>query len=141
MIFPITALWLMFAGGLAPLPTVAQATLTINVKNIQIQSGRICVALYQSGEGFPGGKPKELRRVPVKGEQQQISFEVEPGDYAVAIFQDVNDNGKLDTRLFGIPKEPYGFSNNFRPRLSAPKFSDCRVTVRENLKMTITLID
>jgi uncharacterized protein (DUF2141 family) len=140
MISLLTACWLLLTPG-PVLPPPAQPTLTINVQNMRQQSGRICVALYTSGEGFPGGKPKELRRVPVKGEVQQISFTVEPGDYAVAIFQDVNDNGKLDTRLFGIPKEPYGFSNNFHPRLSAPKFSDCRVTVKADLKMDIRLID
>ena len=50
----------------------------------------------------------------------QTSFNLEPGDYAVAIYHDENGNGQLDKRLFGIPKEPYGFSNNYRPRLSAP---------------------
>jgi uncharacterized protein (DUF2141 family) len=137
MFFLLTACWFLSVNPVPP----ALPTLTINVQNLRQQTGRVCVAVYASGEGFPGGKPKELRRVPVKGEQQQISFTVEPGDYAVAVFQDLNDNGKLDTRLFGIPKEPYGFSNNFRPRLSAPKFSDCRVTVQKSLNMDIRLID
>ncbi|MCR6629512.1 MAG: DUF2141 domain-containing protein [Magnetospirillum sp.] len=33
-----------------------------------------------------------------------------PGRYAVAAFQDVNGNGRLDTNLFGQPVEPHGFS-------------------------------
>jgi uncharacterized protein (DUF2141 family) len=126
---------------LPPVP-VAKATLLLDIQNFRGQTGNVCVALYRPTDDFPQGKkPQELRIVPVKGKQQQISFEVEPGDYAVAVFHDVNGNGKLDTRLFGIPKEPYGFSNNFRPRFAAPKFSECRVSVKADLKQTITLID
>ncbi len=140
MFFLLAALMLCFPVNLHH-PAHKEPILTIDVQNVRHQSGRICIAIYQPNTGFPGGKPCQLRQVPVAGTEQQISFTVEPGDYAVAIFQDVNDNGKLDTRLFGIPKEPYGFSNNFRPRFSAPTFNDCRVTVRDNQKMTIKLIE
>lgn len=34
-----------------------------------------------------------------------------PGDYAIAVFHDENDDGKLNTAL-GIPKEGYSFSNS-----------------------------
>ncbi len=64
----------------------------------------------------------------------QTTFSVEPGEYAIAVYHDQNGNGKMDTRLFGIPKEPYGFSNDFRPMLSAPKFSDCEFSVGDGGK-------
>jgi uncharacterized protein (DUF2141 family) len=34
------------------------------------------------------------------------------GKYAVAVFQDIDNNNKLDRWLGLLPKEPYGFSNN-----------------------------
>jgi uncharacterized protein (DUF2141 family) len=46
---------------------------------------------------------------------QSLTFifrDVKPATYAVSIFQDENDNGKLDTNFLGIPKEGWGFSNN-----------------------------
>ena len=38
---------------------------------------------------------------------------MEKGNYAVSVYHDENNNDILETtRLFGIPIEPYGFSNN-----------------------------
>jgi len=38
---------------------------------------------------------------------------IEKGNYAVSVYHDENNNNILETTgLFGIPLEPYGFSNN-----------------------------
>ena len=34
-----------------------------------------------------------------------------PGTYAIALIHDENDNQRLDTGLFGIPKEGFCFSS------------------------------
>lgn len=109
--------------------TPVKTSLTVEVHNIKELSGNISVALFKPCEKFPDCKPVEGKRIDVKKSRIQISFDVEPGDYAVAVYHDVNDNGKLDKKLFGIPKEPYGFSNNYRPVVSAPNFNDCRISV------------
>ncbi|WP_457553236.1 DUF2141 domain-containing protein [Desulfobacula sp.] len=44
------------------------------------------------------------------------------GEYAVKVYHDENGNDELDTRMFGIPIEQYGFSNNARGTLGPPKF-------------------
>ena len=48
------------------------------------------------------------------------------GWYAVAIYQDKNGNGKLDRNVFGMPLEPYGFSNNAHGVMGPPSFGDAR---------------
>src|SRR5262249_40780283 len=40
-----------------------------------------------------------------------------PGEYAAFVAHDRNRNGKLDANLIGIPKEPFGMSNDFKPKL------------------------
>jgi uncharacterized protein (DUF2141 family) len=35
--------------------------------------------------------------------------DIKPGNYAIAVIHDENRNGELDTNMFGIPKEGYGF--------------------------------
>lgn len=35
---------------------------------------------------------------------------LKPGEYSISGYNDMNGNGRLDTGLFGIPKEPVGFS-------------------------------
>ena len=47
-----------------------------------------------------------------------------PGTYAAQVFQDVNDNHKVDRNPLGIPKEGVGFSNDAPIHLSPPKFKD-----------------
>jgi uncharacterized protein (DUF2141 family) len=43
---------------------------------------------------------------------KDASFEfsdIKPGKYAIAVIHDENCNGELDSNLFGIPTEGYGF--------------------------------
>ena len=48
------------------------------------------------------------------------------GTYAVKLFHDANDNGRLDTNWIGIPKERFGFSNNAMGRFGPPDFDAVR---------------
>ena len=45
------------------------------------------------------------------------------GTYALSLYHDENNNGMLDTNFFGIPKEPYGFSNDARGTFGPPKYT------------------
>lgn len=42
-----------------------------------------------------------------------------PGDYAVVVFHDSNDNGEIDHNLIDIPKEQLGFSGAFKLSISS----------------------
>ncbi|CCH02873.1 hypothetical protein FAES_4874 [Fibrella aestuarina BUZ 2] len=88
--------------------------------------------LFTSENGFPDkAKPAQAKSIGATGRTVQATFEVDPGTYALAIYHDVNGNDKIDKKMFGIPTEPYGFSNNVRPRMSAPSYDDCKVVVGE----------
>ncbi|GAB3042763.1 DUF2141 domain-containing protein [Spirosoma pulveris] len=114
--------------------TPKKTNLTIEVHNVRVLTGAVYVAIFRPGKDFPEGKPIEGKKVDATHERVQTTFSVEPGSYAIAVYHDENGNGKMDKRMFGIPKEPYGFSNDFRPKLSAPKFSDCQFSVGDNGK-------
>ncbi|WP_036172701.1 DUF2141 domain-containing protein [Massilia sp. 9096] len=55
---------------------------------------------------------------------------VPAGTWAVLVFQDKNENGKLDQTLFGIPLEDYGFSRDARGHFGAPSFEDAAIEVK-----------
>ncbi len=55
---------------------------------------------------------------------------VKPGTYAVAVFHDLNGNGRLDRNFIGLPSEPYGFSNDVGRR-GPPNFEGALITVKE----------
>lgn len=42
------------------------------------------------------------------------------GKYAVAVYHDENSNEKIDTNIWGVPEELYGFSNNVRGTFGPP---------------------
>ena len=39
--------------------------------------------------------------------------ELEPGQYTVSVFQDLDGTEKLDKNFVGMPREPYGFSGKW----------------------------
>ncbi len=64
-----------------------------------------------------------------------------PGRYAVIVFQDENDNGRLDKSLLGVSSEPYGFSNNPHAFLRSPSFDAAAFTLRPGIQaIQITLV-
>ena len=46
---------------------------------------------------------------------------------AISVFIDVDENDDLARGLFGIPSEPYGFSNNLTVLFGPPRFSDATI--------------
>jgi uncharacterized protein (DUF2141 family) len=114
------------------------ANLKITVKNIRPGKGDISVAVFDSAKNF-FKKPVASQTVKADSETLNFSFGLPEGIYAVAVYQDINENRKLDKGWFNIPKEPYGLSNNFRPKFSAPTFDDCKFKLDRQTTLTITL--
>lgn len=128
MLYLLSAFHLLLAST-KPMPSPPKVNLTVEVQNVRTLKGAVYVALFRAGSDFPEGKPTQGKKVEASSQQVHTVFSVDPGEYAVAVFHDENSNGKMDKKIFGIPKEPYGFSNNFRPKLSAPKFNDCQLSI------------
>ena len=51
----------------------------------------------------------------------------------MCIRDSLNNNNKLDTNLFGIPKEPYGFSNNARSKWGPPKYEIAKFELNQKV--------
>lgn len=113
-------------------------TLLIEFEGIKTEKGKLFVALYNSEKDFLKNEMKGLI-VDIKDGKAQATFKnLEKGIYAVSSFYDKNDNGKMDTNFFGIPKEPTGLSNNAKGRFGPPKFKDAKfniTTSQTNIKI------
>ena len=102
--------------------------LIVEIKGINTIKGDIRVALYTSSHDFPSDAFFKVAIKKVNGGSVQVIFENVPhGKYAMSVFHDENENGKLDTGLFGVPKEPYGFSNDVMGTFGPPSFEDATV--------------
>lgn len=107
----------------------AAADLQLNVGPLASAQGSLMVALYNSAASFRKEAVQQQKITAVAGRITVKFSDLAPGDYAVALFHDTNDNGKLDSNLFGIPQEPYGFSRIDRPLMGAPGWDDVRFSV------------
>ncbi|MET4105578.1 DUF2141 domain-containing protein [Hymenobacter sp. UYP22] len=107
------------------------SSVTVVVSALASTSSAVKVYFYNAQETFLTKGGYAFMRVVKPAGQRQVSVPVElpPGDWAVAITQDVNNNDKLDKNLMGIPTEPFAFSNNVRPRFAPPGFDECKFTV------------
>jgi len=84
---------------------------TIEINNVNVNGGTIYGYVFFSEAAYKKQKADMIFQVnPVNS---VISHEISlpEGECMISIFQDNNGNGKLDTGLFNIPKEPVGMTN------------------------------
>lgn len=113
----------------------AETAITIEIINIKHHKGTLRLGVFRPENTFGSTytKPDFGQMVSVTGDNSQRTvMKLPPGRYALALYHDINDNWKLDKNFVGYPKEPFGFSNNYRPIFSGPKFDDCVFEVKEN---------
>ncbi len=102
-------------------------TLEIHITGFENTDGIAKMALINSKENY------ETEENPFKG----FNFKIENneviqtitlpyGEYAIKVFHDENSNDELDTRIFGIPTERYGFSNNAKGAFGPPDYENAR---------------
>jgi uncharacterized protein (DUF2141 family) len=133
------ALALLLLAGAAPLAaqpapaapaTAANAGLTIAFTGIERQTGALMIALFDSEAGWTGNRPVRAVRVDVSGAGAETLFEgLPPGRYGVKAFHDVDGDGRMGTNPFGMPTEPFAFSNNARGAMGPASWADAAFTV------------
>lgn len=108
----------------------AHNTLTLRITGLKDhEKGKMACALFWENKGFPRKHRRALRRTWVDVDGQKVVECVFKrtglGEYAASVFLDRNGNGKLDTDVIGGPKEPWGVSNNAKPkRFGPPAYKD-----------------
>jgi len=62
------------------------------------------------------------------------------GTYCISLYHDIDNNEKLNRDgMFGMPSEPYGFSNNPRSWFGPPSFNRCTFELKIDSRITINL--
>jgi uncharacterized protein (DUF2141 family) len=102
--------------------------LTVIIQNLKSPDAPIEMSIYGPDNKFPDGNGglKKLRFKPSKGKAVARINDLSYGEFALALYQDLNNDGQIDKNAIGIPTEPYAFSNNFKPTVKAPRFDDCK---------------
>ncbi|HAS40636.1 MAG TPA: hypothetical protein DCS93_09160 [Microscillaceae bacterium] len=140
MVHYLFALMMTWGAMTAPKPVAGE--LVVTVQNIKYNRGKIYMAVYNRKEGFLEVKNAVATNVTkVNGNKAVIRFKnLKPGYYAIATYHDKNNDGKMNTNMFGVPTEYYGFSRDARARFSAPSFEDARIHFKGgNMRTVINL--
>jgi uncharacterized protein (DUF2141 family) len=89
------------------------------------------VAVHSSAQDFPVRDANALKSTVVaKADTTELLIpNIPAGEYAVAVFADMNGNGILDSNFIGIPKEPVGVSRDAKGGFGPPSFADAAFKV------------
>ena len=106
---------------------IANSQVRVTIESLRNQRGNICLTLFNGSQGFPNQSDRAVASRCISAEEATAGTtfdDLAPGDYAIAVIHDENKDGELNTGLFGIPTEGFGFSQNPKVRMGAPSFKD-----------------
>lgn len=122
---PLTRLPIVIAALIAASPAWAQPCATVQVHNVRPQQGHLMVAAYASEQGY-GKSPMAALRIAAGEATMQLEVCGLSGDtVALAVFQDLDGDGKMGRNPLGIPTEPWGASGS--PGMFGPNWENSRV--------------
>ena len=131
LIFPVWAVTVYAQTG----------TITVEISGIDEIKGQLIISLYNQADDFPEiGKEYATVKAKVTGKIVTYIFpDIPPGDYAIAMYHDSNNNGEIDKNFLGIPMEGYGFSRNVSAIFGAPDFTDAAFKLIDHYTAKINL--
>lgn len=114
-------------------------SLTLDFTVTKHNKGDILVALYNS----EGTHMKDaLKDGSVRVEDNKAQFVVRglpSGYYSFSYYHDVNSNNELDSNMLGIPKEPYGFSNNQKGKFGPPSYEESKIRIEKDMVIEVEI--
>jgi len=109
--------------------------LKVNIKGFESNKGTLMLEVLS-----PQKKSLKRLMLPIANKQVTVDItDLSAGQYSVRVFHDENDNKKLDTGMFGIPKEDWGMSNNVKAVMGPPDFNESLFWLKENRTLEIVL--
>jgi uncharacterized protein (DUF2141 family) len=115
--------------GLAATAAHAEsASLTITCDNLKPQ-GKVLIAIFDSESGYDGDHAVRYAAADVTSSQASVTVNLAPGEYALKMFHDVDGDGKMGMNPFGMPTEPFAFSNNAKGTMGPASWDAAHFTV------------
>jgi uncharacterized protein (DUF2141 family) len=107
--------------------------LTINIENTYLKKGFFYIAIFNSEKSF---MKTALKKMKVSHSVNRVVFpQLSPGRYSVTIYQDLDNNKKLN-KMLSMPTEPYGISNN---PSGYPSFDNSSFEMKNSKSISIQL--
>lgn len=115
------------------------ATLVVTVHGLRNDRGHIRIGVCRKAE-FLSEACAFHAVIPARPGDITASIPgIMPGLYAVAVYQDEDDSGRLKRNFLGLPKEDLGFSRNPALGMGPPDFADSALMIGGNSRVSVTL--
>ena len=100
--------------------------ISIVIKGLKNTNGQIMISINKGPEGWPEENFIEQRIIPTfTAPDFTVIFEDVPyGNYAVGVLHDKDKSGEMTKNFIGIPKEAYGFTQNYKVVFRAPHYEE-----------------
>jgi uncharacterized protein (DUF2141 family) len=129
---------MVFITGLLFL-TSSGNQLVIQVKGVRKNHGVIRACLFTSPEQYLEKSDRCVEARPAGKETKLAFHDLPEGLYAVVVYHDENENGRIDLGTFRIPVEPYGFPGNPSTIFGPPSFRQAAILVKHDTTIIIKL--
>lgn len=125
------ALFLALAGLAPAFGETPSADLKIVFPALKTHGGPLMLQIFDTESAFEKGEAPILQLLlPSVVDQPEFTLKsLPPGKYAFRVFHDLNGNGRLDANPFGMPTEPYAFSNNASGMIGPAHWADAAFTL------------
>jgi uncharacterized protein (DUF2141 family) len=121
----------VFALAAFAAPALA-GDVTLTVTGVEARGGPVVASINTEAQ-FLRAAPLQDRSAPgdVAGDVTLVFTDIPPGEYALLIMHDINENGQFDMGAMG-PTDGWAFSNGDQPMMGMPTFEQHKFTVTED---------
>ncbi len=124
------------------IPIFAQTgTIFVNILGVENNKGIVRIGLYNEKANFPIYE-KHFKGVSINANTTGVRYtftNIPMGTYAIAVWQDKDDNKVINKNFFGAPNENYGFSKNIYGSFGPPDFDEVSFKVNSKREITFTI--
>ena len=105
--------------------------LTVNLSSVQSAAGPIYISVQKRGEYMGMKGHGAILKTTTNGDMTATVKVAEPGDYAVSVWHDMDDDTVFDMSESYMPLEGWGASGTV-PKTRAPKFEDVKISIPQS---------
>ncbi|MEM1434800.1 MAG: DUF2141 domain-containing protein [Pseudomonadota bacterium] len=104
-------------------------TFSVEIRNIEDPDAALYIQILAGEEAYKASTPAAAQLIlPARAGSARFSLNSLPaGEYGVRVMQDLDGDGELATNMVGMPKEPWGVSNDARGRFGPPTWEQVRI--------------
>ena len=110
----------------------------IKITNVKSKEGKVVMSIHSSKESFKNRISDKTLIMQAANDEIETTVNLPDGDFSFCVYQDVNSDGILNSKLIGIPKEPFGFSN-YNGKSAPGNFEKHKVTINQDSELVIQL--